>query len=593
MTGRSPTAPSGAVHRQRGGKLLVHLAILAAGGLVLYLPSLDNELIWDDRLMLVDSNLMAAPGGISRALGSPYLAPIEDISAAPPFYRPVSLITLMIERRLFGTDPLGYRIVHAGLHIANAVLIFLIAVCFLIDHGVARVDAERGAMASGLLFIALPYNADAVCFLSDLGSLLSLHGTLLAVLFFRRFLRDGGAVALVLLLLSLALGLASKETSMAIPIVLSLQYLLVDRLPYRGRAGTAIVSSVAVCAVYMAIRVSVLDHPIGMDVPSVATRFAGDIAVAIRHALLPHPISVEVPLADAPATPLVLLGIAALIALFGLVLFWRRRQPLLAFFAAAWLVSLAPSMLALDSLLVFPARYLYYPSPWLALAAGLTAANSGRLLSVGAAALVLSLGLLAAIRVGRWDDSLSLWGEEAARHPDRPYPLVQLAGAMEDLRGADAARPLYHRAVSLPFTDRERASVALAHVKIGEDLSGEQADLDLAVEHFRRAAQINPRSPGAWLGIGNIHARDGDWQKALAAFRHVRTFLPDHLEATTAEAGALAATGRFDEALATLDRAARIASGSPERLGDIAKKRAAIEKLRSDRRNSALGPPTK
>jgi tetratricopeptide (TPR) repeat protein len=543
--------------------------------------------------MLVDSNAMTAPGGLSKALVSPYLAPIEDISAPPPYYRPASLITLMIERRLFGTDPLGYRIAHAGLHIANAALIFLIALWFLVDRGAARGDAGRGALFSGLVFITMPYNVDSVCFLSDIGSLMSLHFTMLAAIFFRRYLRSGSAAAVAPVLLSLALGLASKETSLAIPIVLSLQYLLVDRLPSHGRAGAAILSSVAVCAVYMAIRFSVLDHPIGMDVPSAATRFAGDMAVAIRHALLPHPISVEVPLADAPAIPLVLLGMAALLAISGLVFFWRRRQPLLAFCAGAWLVSLAPSMLALDSLLVFPARYLYFPSAWLALAAGLTAARRGRLLSLGAAALVLSLGLLAAIRVGRWDDSLSLWGEEAARHPDRPYPLVQLAGAMEEVRGADAARPLYYRAVSLPFTARERASVALAHVKIGEDLSGKRADPDSAVEHFRRAAQINPRSPGAWLGIGNIHARDGDWQKALAAFRHVRTFLPDHLEATTAEAGALAALGRFDEALATLDRAARIASGAPERLGDIAKKRAAIGKLRSDRRNSARGPSTK
>lgn len=573
-----PHPPAIALRRQ-----MLHIGVILAVGLGLYAASWNNELVWDDRMMLAESPVIADPGRIAEALTTPYLAPLEDVSAPPPYYRPGSLALLMLEHRVFGTVPLGYRLVNTAIHTLNGILVYILALILLRKLERGEVVVERAALLSALVFISLPYNADAVCFLTDLGALLSLAFTLMATLLFQRYLSDGSLGVLLAIPVVTTLGWASKETAIVIPPVLLAYYALLPGRREHRRALLGIGSAALSCVTYLLVRNSVLEHPVGVDLGVAALRIPGDLAVAVRWALAPHPLSLEQPLPVTVGGPTTWIGIILILLAIAATVLLRRRMPVVGYAMISWAITISPHLLISQGSYILPSRHLYIPSAWLAILAGLLALHSGRPVRIAGFGLVGGLALLTLIRIDAWNSALSLWTLEVEQNPQRPYALGQLANALEEAGRIEEAMALNRRAVSLPYTPRESGTVALAHVHLGADRMNRLRDPDGAMRHYKMAAELSPMSVEAWLGVGSIHAKDGDWTKALAAFERVESFLPDHLDTQTAKAGALAALGRYDEALSTLDRAEKIAAGFPEKRADIQRKRAAIKKLQKDR----------
>ncbi len=136
--------------------------LIASLALLVYLPAMDGDFILDDDAYLTNSLLIASPDGWYRLW----------ITTQPTMdYYPVSNTTLWIEWRLWKSNPTGYHITNLLLHIASAILLWL----------VLQQLAIPGAFLAALLFTIHPVNVESVAWIAQRKGLLAIVFALLSV----------------------------------------------------------------------------------------------------------------------------------------------------------------------------------------------------------------------------------------------------------------------------------------------------------------------------------------------------------------------------------------------------------------------------
>lgn len=153
---------------------LVHL--LSSGvlppilALAVFAPVLGHGLLWDDSVILEHQ----LPGlTVWKAL------------APPPgfyqwryhYYRPLVLLSLMLDRAIYGTNPFGFHLTVWLLHAATAYAVFLLA---------KRLLEPSYATLAGALFAVFPLNTECVAWIAGRNDILAgLFGTLATAAFLK------------------------------------------------------------------------------------------------------------------------------------------------------------------------------------------------------------------------------------------------------------------------------------------------------------------------------------------------------------------------------------------------------------------------
>jgi protein O-mannosyl-transferase len=186
---------------QRGA--LVGAIIIAV--LLVYLPALQGDFVWDDFLLITGNPLLQNVSGLLEIWSGGRTAD----------YFPLTNTVFWIEHHLFGGNATGYHVVNILLHIANALLVWRLLVRLNIP----------GAWLAGLIFGVHPIHVASVAWISELKNLLSMFFALLSILCFLELddkrLRNSAA-AYVASLVFFALALLSKTQVAFLPVVLLL-----------------------------------------------------------------------------------------------------------------------------------------------------------------------------------------------------------------------------------------------------------------------------------------------------------------------------------------------------------------------------------
>jgi hypothetical protein len=399
--------------------------------LALYLPSLEHPFQWDDRELLERSASFANPSRLGEALSGHYLSLAENRPIDTPYYRPLSQLALMLERILFGPEPIGFRAVHSSLHLLCSLLL-LAGIAALLprdNEPTVRWCAALGAA----LFTALPYAADSVLLLTDLGDLLALACCLACLAAFARFRSRGEtAAALGIAVASLA-AVSSKETALLLPLLLAAFHLLLRDNSFDRRALVGVGISLLATGAYLTARFAVLESSAsGLDPLRALALLPANLAEALRWAVAPHPLALVEPVEAEIGGIRWWLGSLLLAALLGIVWVLRRRHPAAALGLIAWLLAVAPALAAMERTGSLSPRYLYLPGAALVLALTAAAARFRKVGLAALAGLVLAASLLSAIRISAWSDSLSLWSLETERHPELAANRIHLGNALYD-----------------------------------------------------------------------------------------------------------------------------------------------------------------
>jgi tetratricopeptide (TPR) repeat protein len=534
--------------------LCLSLALLAAFG-----PMFGNGFTnWDDP-EYVTENPDLLPGG------SPLTGAFRPVAAN---WHPLTMLSLALDRRIFGDGATGHLAVNLALHLAA--LLGAFAAARLLTGSVTA------ALVVALLLGIHPLRVESVAWVSQRKDVLCAalyFGSLAAWLAWRRSGARGRYLA-ALALFALALG--AKPMAVSLPLVLALAdwYIgcggrLRDRvrhlLPFLLLAGG--MAAVTLRIQRSAGAYSLADGDV-LDPRNLLVAAWGIIFYLVK-TVAPVRLSALYPLppggmADLPWTyPAAPVAIAA----GAFLLFLLRRHRTLLFGALFYLAALLPVLqLVRIGSAAAADRYSYIASFGLLLPFGVFLDEARRRLPgpLGWALPWVVLGSLAAMlipvtraRTAVWHDSLTLWNDTVAKSPTSALAWNNRGNANAGAGRSGEAMADYRKALEID-PGFFRAWYNAGNLRL------EQDDLVGAVAAYDRAALLAPRESIVPANRGIAHHRAGDLDRAEADYRLALAYGPPRAGVLTNLGLALQATGRPDEAEDAYRRALRLQPGHRE-----------------------------
>jgi protein O-mannosyl-transferase len=501
------------------------IAVIAAFG-----PSLRNEFTYDEPMVIVDAEpFLAAPQWRS------FVSPDYFLRSNETTYRPLVTLTYVLDRQISGgTDPIVYKAQSIAWHGLAAVLVAAVA---------RTLVAFRWApLVAGLMFALHPVTTEVVDNASFREDAMAAAFGMSALLF---AWRDRNWLALI----SFAAALLSKESAIAIPLLLALSWTVVGSPRSRMRR---IAGLVAVALAYLIVRFGPMrldvvygQHP-GGSLRAALSGMWDIFAHYLRLLVVPWPLCADYAgyfdfesRTLLPRSPGLLLAVAVSAA--GVALY-RRGHRAVAFGIGWFLIALLPVANVIPMPIPAAERFLYLPLVGVALA---FAAGVGALMSlltaaqrraIAGAGVLLSLlfTLLVHARHRDWRDDRSLLLATVAVNPRscRAQSAMGVGLLRRGLREGNsalvaAAAAKQRLALSLCPPSREpiQAGIALARLGGVQFHLGDRAG---ARDAFERANRLAPgySLPLAWLAL-LAHA-DNDEGRAMAALQEVmRRGTPD------------------------------------------------------------------
>jgi hypothetical protein len=182
---------------------LIWGAVIVSVLFVAYVPSLDNQFVYDDRHLILENPLVEDIGNLPEVFGADFYRGLN-------YYRPLPLMSFMIDYRVAGPDPFVFHLTNVLLLVATGILLY-----FLLSElmGWRRRWLVRFAT---LLYVLHPVVSSVAMGIGARGDLLCLPLLILALYCYSR----ARGVLYLLSLLCFGLALLSKETAVTFSLLL-------------------------------------------------------------------------------------------------------------------------------------------------------------------------------------------------------------------------------------------------------------------------------------------------------------------------------------------------------------------------------------
>jgi len=541
--------------------------------------SLANHFVYDDNVLIVHNPTVQSLASWSKAFVVSYYPGLS-------YYRPIGLLSYMLDYAVWGPRAVGFHLTNLVLHMAASILVFRLFRRLIPQAGITF------AWWGALLFAVHPISSSVVYPITAREAIWCVIFSVGGVLLFLRRTQPAGAASL----LCFALALLSKEPAVALPFcLLAIDYGLraADESPGSRRAVREAIGThgpyFALLAGYLLVRLFVLpvrDESRGS--PAGPGTFLWSWLYLPQTLLLPTVQLIYEPALQTWLSPIKLAIVGA--AVLAVTVLLLRAMPAVKRQAFAWLGWSAFSFLATANVVPqetrWDERYLFMPAIGivgfvLTLAVACEPKRGWRR-SARAVVSLAACAVLAVISVGRsrfWHDNEAFLRQWLAHAPDRTNPNYGLAGVLEKKGLKEQAILHYRRALQTePDHQDSRLNLGIALADLGRlDEAMQQFDEALryhpqepkvhfnkglilektgdaagAAAEYRRAIQLNPRYADARNNLGLLLGRAGDFEGAVAQFRLALEADPKFVKAYNNLAVGLVGQGAYRQAIRAL-----------------------------------------
>lgn len=440
-------------------------------------------------------------------------------------WHPLTWISHMTDVQVFGRDPGPHHLVNAGIHAANAVLLFLVLR--------AATSAFWPSAIVAALFAVHPLNAESVAWISQRKSVLSTLFLFLAIGAYVSWTRRRGAGRAALVAVLLALGLLAKPMLVSAPLLfLALDFWPLGRLESLADLRPRLVEKIPLFAVAGgASAATLMAQSAGGAIASTANfpipeRIANALVSTVLYlrdgfwpeglaCFYPHPVSIgeRTSLLAAFGSAILLLAITALVVAS------RRTHSWLLFGWSWFLCSLAPvigliqvgSQSRADRYTYVPMIGVFVAVVWEIAARVRQSRTATRTAVVAGTVALAALSVVAWFQIGTWRNAETL-NTHALKVTRRNWTAANNLGTFRmknnDMDGALAS-----------FVDaaRFKPDYEEAFYNEGVALNALQRYPE-AVEAFRRNLQLAPENTDGWDHVGYALVALHRYPQALKAF---------------------------------------------------------------------------
>ena len=403
-------------------------------------------------------------------------------------WHPVTWLSHALDYQIFGLNPAGPHMINVLLHAVNAVLLFLI------------LESATGlawrSLAVAALFALHPMNVESVAWIAERKNVLSMFFFLLALAAYGWYTRRASIGRYLVVTAAYVLGLMTKPQVITFPFALllldywplcrfersSFRKLLWEKVPWLALSAASAVITMKVQT--NAIHVKL---PLSIHLGNAAICYLKYLEKAFWPVNLapvyPHP---ELSISLAAAA----LSAFAIVAITTLAVIFRERRPF--FVGWFWFLGTLVPMIGLVQVGVqaMADRYAYIPLLGIFVIVCWGAADlidiwhvPAAVSALGAAAIVMTLGIALHRQVSFWTDNVTLWTHTLAITEGNYIAEDNLATAL----------------------------VA-------------QGRMEEALPHLQRARFLRPDDPMATLNIASYDQIHGNYQAALEGYARVPRF---------------------------------------------------------------------
>lgn len=518
------------------------IIIITAFSIILYIGTLNNGFVYDDRLTVVDNILIKDLRNLPKLFEKEYFELSGEMS-----FRPVVTMTYFIDYAFYGIHAWGYHLTNLLLNAINGVLIYLFLILLLKreafpTNGIypTTSDFNSQPFVVSLLFVAHPVLNEAINAISFREDLLSfLFYMITFILYIKLKSMASNLLAIRFTVYSLScftysLALLSKEMTVTLPLIIYCYEWIFGCGKKERRAflyNPYIIGYIIITLAYGYLRFFYFYNPAeeGILQWSFLERLLTIpwlILNYIKQAIFPISLSAEYIIypVNSPFSFSFFIPFILIFSLLVLIFKVIKSKKYMAFGILFFIITLIPVYNIISIANPRADRYLYLPTIGFAIFLLNFKLIHRKLFVILLSFIILIYSIQTGIRNEVWRDEYSLWSDAVKKMPYSWRPHYNLGRAYSYYGKLEEAVQEYKTALKLKPDSLD------AHINLGV-VYVVQNNYDGALQQFEKALRLNPNNADIHTNTGYIYRRLGRMDEAINEYKEALNVNPDHIKA--------------------------------------------------------------
>lgn len=435
-------------------------ALLFSGVVALYYPSLLEIFFKPVVFNIDDSNLMDFILNYELKVNEIFTA-----RGSGKYFRPVLELSNLIDQRIWGADPFGFRMSNLLLHSANVILVYLTIRLILKSYN----RSEGISILSAVIFAVHPMAVESVAWISGRTDPLATMWGLSALWLYLSARMGDRWYLLPLSLFCIFASAMSKEVGFAVPAIIASWEIVYSRLFWQDRNGKHIflfIISIAVIPAYFLFRSSffnagdmgarLIKSGALSDIPLSISSILASFGFYMKKFIYPFPLEFVIETINVPIYAL----LGFIVILFLCISFFSDSLKRYGFFLLWAVVGTAPAaMISFTDVAwtKWAERYLYFSLVPLSVMTSMAyfeftdklSYEKKRTASIVGTCLLFSLALATSHRSRLWNDNLRFWEDAYSKNPNSINVAVPYANLLVQKEKIDEAGKVLEHAMGL------------------------------------------------------------------------------------------------------------------------------------------------